>query len=52
MENTCKKIQLLVPNISELMDFVDAYGFKSWEQNNDFLLYELPEHQIKQITGV
>lgn len=52
LENTCKKIQLLVPNISELMDFVDAYGFKSWEQNNDFLLYELPEHQIKQITGV
>ncbi len=52
LENNCKKIQLLVPNISKLMDFINLCGFKSWEQNNDFLLYEMPKHLIKQITGV
>ena len=52
LENNCKKIQLLVPDISELMCFINSSGFKSWEQNNDFLLYEMPERFIKQITGV
>ena len=52
MKNNCKKIQLLVPDISRLMSFVNLSGFKSWEQNNDFLLYEMPKPLIKQITGV
>ncbi len=50
IENNCNKIQLLVPDISKLMGFVNLCGFKSWEQNNEFLLYEMPEHLIKQIT--
>ncbi|MCK5051710.1 MAG: GNAT family N-acetyltransferase, partial [Candidatus Cloacimonetes bacterium] len=33
LKKNCKKIQLLVPNISELLNFVDSIGFKSWEQN-------------------
>ena len=52
LENDCKKIQFLVPNISKLLGFVNSFGFKSWEQNNDFLLYEMPAHLIKQITGI
>ena len=52
LENNCKKIQILVPDISELMCFIDSSGFKSWEQNNDFLLYEMPKNFIKQITEV
>ena len=52
LENNCKKIQLLIPNILKLNDFINLCGFKSWEQNNDFLLYEMPKHLIKQITGV
>ena len=52
LENNCKKIQLLVPDISKLMGIVNLSGFKSWEQNNDFLLYEMPENLIGQITGV
>ena len=52
LENNCKKIQILVPDISELMCSIDSSGFKSWEQNNDFLLYEMPKNLIKQITGV
>ncbi len=47
----CNRIQLLVPEIANLKDFVDLSGFESWEQENDFLLYEMPEHLIKQITG-
>ena len=50
--NNCKKIQLLVPDISRLMAFVNLCGFKSWEQNNDFLLYEMPKNLIKHITGI
>ncbi len=52
LENNCKKIQILVPDISELMCFIDSSGFISWEQNNDFLLYEMPAYFIKQITEV
>nr|MDA3814286.1 hypothetical protein [Candidatus Cloacimonadota bacterium] len=52
LENNCRSIQLLVPELTELLNFVDSYGFKSWEQNQDFLLYEMPLHLIKQITGV
>ena len=52
LEKNCKKIQLLVPDISKLMGIVNLTGFKSWEQNNDFLLYEMPENLIGQITGV
>lgn len=50
IKNNCKKIQLLVPDILKLMKFVILSGFKSWEQNNDFLLYEMPKNLIKQIT--
>ncbi len=50
LKKNCKKIQLLVPDISELMEFVNIFGFKSWEQENDFLLYEMPLALIKQIT--
>jgi len=52
LENNCRKIQLLVPNIAKLMEYIDLSGFRSWEQNNDFLLYEMPEHLIRQITQV
>ncbi len=52
LENNCKKIQLLVPDISKLMGIVNLSSFRSWEQNNDFLLYEMPENLIGQITGV
>ena len=50
--NNCKKVQLLVPDISRLMAFMNLCGFKSWEQNNDFLLYEMPKNLIKHITGI
>jgi len=52
LENNCHGIQLLVPELIELMNSVDSYGFKSWEQNHDFLLYEMPKHLITRITGV
>ncbi len=52
LKDKCSRIQLLVPKIAELINFVDAYGFKSWEQNNDFLLYEMPEHLIKRENGL
>ncbi len=52
LENNCRSIQLLVPDLAELMNSVDSYGFKSWEQNHDFLLYEMPLHLMKQITGL
>ena len=52
LKSNCKKIQLLVPDISEIMCFIDSSGFKSWEQNNDFLLYEMPKLLIKKVTGV
>ena len=52
LKKNYKKIQLLVPDILKLMEFVNLCGFKSWEQNNDFLLYEMPKRFIKQITEV
>jgi len=52
LENNLEKIQLLVPDIANLMKYIDLSGFKSWEQNNDFLLYEMPENLIRQITEV
>ncbi len=51
LKDKCSRIQLLVPKIAKLMCFVNSYGFVSWEQENDFFLYEMPEHLIKQITG-
>ena len=52
LKKNCKKIQLLVPYNSKLIGFVNLFGFKSWEQDNDFLLYEMPLVLIKQITEV
>jgi hypothetical protein len=49
--NNFRSIQLLVPDIKKLKQYVDCYGFKSWEQNDDFLVYELPRTEINQITG-
>ncbi len=47
----CDRIQVLVPNVSNLMNLIDQSGFKSWEQNSDFLLFEMPKNLIKRITG-
>jgi len=51
LKTDCNKIQLLVPNMDHLNDFVVTSGFKSWEQESDVLLYEKPIKLIKQITG-
>ncbi|MDP8204775.1 MAG: GNAT family N-acetyltransferase [Candidatus Tenebribacter mawsonii] len=51
-QNNCNKIQLLVPNDTNLMNQVNKIGFKSWEQNDDLLLFEMPRNLIKHITSV
>ncbi|MDO9578509.1 MAG: GNAT family N-acetyltransferase [Candidatus Cloacimonadales bacterium] len=44
-----KEIEILVPT-KLLLDFCNKNGFTSWEQENDFYLYELPKIVIDQIT--
>ena len=44
------KIEILIPT-QQLLNFCNEYGFSSWDQQNDFYLYELPQTVIKQITG-
>ncbi|MCK4312367.1 MAG: hypothetical protein KAW88_06505, partial [Candidatus Cloacimonetes bacterium] len=43
-------IEILVPEDRRLLSFLKSKDFKSWEQNNDFYLYELPERLIRKIT--
>ncbi|MCK4653393.1 MAG: GNAT family N-acetyltransferase [Candidatus Cloacimonetes bacterium] len=50
IEQDKKYIEILVPQDRLLLSFFESKDFKSWEQNNDFYLYELPEHLIKKIT--
>lgn len=52
IKNKCNKIQILVPANVKLMKIINAIGFTSWEQNNDFLLFELPQKVISEVTGV
>ena len=43
--------EILIPD-NKLKEFCNRAGFESWEQENDFLLYELPQELIKRITSV
>ncbi len=43
--------EILIPD-TKLKEFCNRAGFESWEQENDFLLYELPQELIKKITSV
>lgn len=45
-----KEIEILVPT-KLLLDFCNKNGFTSWEQEEDFYLYELPKATIEQITN-
>jgi hypothetical protein len=44
-----KEIEILVPTV-QLLQFCNNNGFTSWEQENDFYLYELPQEIIDQIS--
>ncbi len=45
-----EEMQILVPD-GKLLDFCNKQGFSSWEQDHDFLLFELPKTLILKITG-
>ena len=51
LENKKKWLNILVPE-NNLLDFCNETGFESWEQENDFFLYELPKDIIRKITGI
>ena len=42
--------EMFIPD-NEIKEYYNRAGFKSWEQENDFLLYELPQELIKRITS-
>lgn len=45
-----ERLEILIPD-TKLKEFCNRAGFKSWEQENDFMLYELPQELIKKITS-
>ncbi|MCF7793233.1 MAG: GNAT family N-acetyltransferase [Candidatus Cloacimonetes bacterium] len=45
-----KEMQILVPD-GKLLEFCHQNNFTSWQQDHDFLLYELPKTLIAKITG-
>jgi len=51
LQTKCSKIQILAPDITKLMTNIDSAGFRSWEQNNDVFVYELPKEVISKISG-
>jgi hypothetical protein len=42
--------EIFIPD-NELKEFCNRAGLKSWEQENDFLIYELPQELIKRVTS-
>jgi len=42
-----RKIQLILPAIPLLKEICRKAGFQSWEQDNDFLLYEFPVKKLQ-----
>lgn len=44
------EMQILIP-AGKLIEFCNNNEFSSWEQENDFLLYELPKSLIAKFTG-
>lgn len=44
------KIQMLIPSNKNLHSYINELGFTSWEQNNDFLLYEYPKSMIEKVV--
>jgi hypothetical protein len=50
VENQKKEIQILLPQIPELKNFCYNAGFRSWERDNDFLLYEFPVAALDEIN--
>ena len=52
IKENCDRIQVLIPDVLKLMNLIDYAGFTSWEQNNDFLLYEMPKQLINKILEV
>ncbi len=45
-----ERFEIMLPD-NELQEFCNRAGFKSWEKENDFLLYELPQELIKRVTS-
>ena len=45
-----ERLEILIPD-TKLKEFCNRAGFKSWEQENDFMLYELPQELINRITS-
>ncbi|MCD4797080.1 MAG: GNAT family N-acetyltransferase [Candidatus Cloacimonetes bacterium] len=52
LEKKKKYLNILVPKNNNLLKFCNKTGFESWEQENDFFLYELPKDIIRKITGI
>ena len=50
VENQKKYIQILLPQIPELKNFCTNAGFRSWERDNDFLLYEISVAALDEIN--
>jgi Acetyltransferase (GNAT) family len=44
------KIEILIPD-HQLLEYCNNHGFVSWDQENDFYLYELPKQIITDITN-
>ena len=44
------EIEILIPD-PQLLEYCNKHGFVSWDQENDFYLYELPKQLITEITN-
>ena len=45
-----ERFEILIPD-NRLKEYCNRASFESWEQENDFMLYELPQELIKRITS-
>jgi hypothetical protein len=45
-----ERLEIFIPD-NKLKEFCNRAGFESWEQENDFMLYELPQKLINRITS-
>lgn len=46
------KIEILVPAHDDLMVFAEKNGFKSWEENDDFLVYEFSQNFVNELKMI
>jgi RimJ/RimL family protein N-acetyltransferase len=47
LDSMWKTVMIVIPENPKLKALIDALGFKSWEQENDYLLFEFPVENLK-----